>query len=89
MFDAVDLGYYRTTGQIKIMKEKFVENFVRRFAESFGRTSTNEIAFYDIIDSPPKVSLGISVNQDIQIYNFSAADFSIANRIDAILETKY
>ena len=31
MIDAVDVAYYRLTGEIKISKEKFVENFTRRF----------------------------------------------------------
>ncbi|MFA5409980.1 MAG: DUF5411 family protein, partial [Bacilli bacterium] len=36
MFDAVDLGYYRRTGELKIIEEKFVENFSRRFSSSYG-----------------------------------------------------
>lgn len=89
MFDAVDLGYYRANGEIKILKEKFVENFVRRFSQSFGRTNTYNLAFYDIVELPPKVSVAINTGQKIQIYNFNAVDFSIDNKIDAILETKY
>ena len=35
MYDAVDLGYYRVSGGIiRIDKEKFAENFTRRFAEN-------------------------------------------------------
>ena len=34
MYDAVDLASYRTTGTVRIDREKFVENFLRRFAES-------------------------------------------------------
>ncbi|MDD3048862.1 MAG: DUF5411 family protein [Bacilli bacterium] len=89
MFDAVDLGYYRTYGEIKIMKEKFVENFTRRFAESFGRTKTYNIIFYDIIEKPPKVSIGLNVGQNIKLYNYNAVDFDIINNIDGILETNY
>jgi hypothetical protein len=89
MFDAVDLGYYRRTGEIKIIKEKFVENFMRRFSESYGRTSTYTVGIYDIIELPPKVSLTVNVGKELQIYNYEAVDFNIENRIDAILETKY
>ena len=33
MIDAVDLAAYRNEGIIRIDREKFVENFLRRFAE--------------------------------------------------------
>jgi hypothetical protein len=89
MFDSVDMGYYRATGEIKIMKEKFVEDFVRRFSESFGKNNTYNIAFYDIIELPPKVSIGLNTGQNVRIYNFNAVDFKIQNQINAILETKY
>ena len=34
MVDSIDISYYRETGNLKIVREKFVENFTRRFAES-------------------------------------------------------
>ena len=34
MVDSIDISYYRETGELKIVREKFVENFTRRFAES-------------------------------------------------------
>lgn len=89
MFDAVDLGYYRRTGEIKIIEQKFVENFLRRFSSSYGRTSDYSVGIYDIIESPPKVSLIVEVGKRLQIYNYEAVDFDVTNRIDAILETKY
>ncbi|MDD2469998.1 MAG: DUF5411 family protein [Bacilli bacterium] len=89
MFDAVDLGHYRRTGNLRIIEEKFVENFVRRFSSVYGRTNNYNVGIYDIIEEPPKVSLILEVGQKLQIYNYEAVDFSIANRIDAILETKY
>lgn len=33
MVDAIDYGYYRTYGELKMNKEKFYEVFLRRFAE--------------------------------------------------------
>jgi hypothetical protein len=89
MFDAVDLGYYRITGRLRIVEEKFVENFTRRFSASYGRTSTYTVGIYDIIEEPPKVSLIVEVGKNLQIYNYDSVDFDIVNRIDAILETKY
>lgn len=89
MYDAVDLGYYRTYGKIKIIKEKFVEDFTRRFSESFGRIQNYNVIFYDIKEEPPKVSVGLNVNQNIQFYNSRPMNFDIMNSIDGILETKY
>ena len=40
MIDAIDISYYRDTGELKIVKEKFVENFTRRFSESTLLTGT-------------------------------------------------
>lgn len=89
MMDAVDLGYYRRHGEIKIIREKFIENFLRRFSESFGRTGNREVVFYDINELPPKVSIGLDVGIDTQIYDFEEVDFNIANNINGILETKF
>ena len=41
MIESVDIAYYRLTGDVKIVKEKFVENFTRRFTE----TSTFSLSF--------------------------------------------
>ena len=58
MLDSIDLAYYRDTGKVKMIQEKFVENFTRRFAESVNYTSTGySIRFYDIMEYPPKVSI--------------------------------
>jgi len=89
MYDAVDLGHYRRTGEIKIIEAKFVENFMRRFSASYGRTTTFTVGIYDIIELPPKVSLIVEVDENLKVYNYEAVDFDITNRIDAILETKY
>ena len=60
MIDAVDYGYYRKYGEVRIIKEKFIENFLRRFAESANLSSTYEVSFYDIYEAPPKVSVKVS-----------------------------
>ena len=85
MTDSIDIGYYRQTGIIKINKEKFVENFVRRFAENANIQKTYKIKIYDVIETPPKVSLQVSTSTYI---TFTGEDFNIINNIDAILETK-
>jgi hypothetical protein len=34
MFDSIDLAQFRNEGKLRIVKEKFVENFTRRFSQS-------------------------------------------------------
>ena len=46
MGDSLDLAHYRKYGEIRIIKEKFVENFVRRFAENAQLSNTYEINLY-------------------------------------------
>jgi hypothetical protein len=88
MMDAVDLGHYRIYGEIRIIEQKFMENFLRRFSESFGRTGDREVVFYHINEKPPKVTIGIDVGFDAKVYNFDAVDFNISNIISGILEMK-
>lgn len=85
LVDAVDLGYYRTSGEIKINADKFVESFLRRFSENVA-LSTYQVDFYGIYESPPKVSVKITTKS--QTYNIGASSnsFDIVDRIDAILE---
>jgi len=86
MIDAVDIPYYSLTGEIAIDKEKFVENFVRRFAESASLNKTYDIKFHDIVETPPKVS--VSVGSKSNVFSFTGEQFNITNKLDAILETK-
>lgn len=88
MYDAVDLAAYRTTGTIRIDREKFVENFVRRFAESASLSRTYKIEIMDVNETPPKVSIRVSSS----VTSTAAGEimnFDIVNKLDAILETPY
>ena len=40
MLDAVDYGTFRSTGELVMSKEKFVEVFIRRFADSVSGQKT-------------------------------------------------
>ena len=62
MYDSIDYGYYKKHGEVKIIKEKFVENFIRRFAESATLNKTYTVNFYKIYETPPVVSLEIKAN---------------------------
>lgn len=90
MIDSVDLVYYRSYKAFKIDREKFVENFLRRFAENASMGKKYKISIYDVNEYPPKVS--IKVNSTAGGVNFLQGDrveFTISNRLDAILETPY
>lgn len=91
MYDSFDLSSYRNDGTIKIVEEKFIENFLRRFAENASLAHTYKIDIYDINESPPKVSIKLSTADSSTSTNVTGEviTFSIVNKIDAILETKY
>ena len=84
MYDAVDMAAARN-GEIKIVKEKFVENFLRRFSENASLAHTYKIDIYDVNESPPKVSLKVSTSDD----KAQGVTFTIGDKIDAIIESKY
>lgn len=92
MYDAIDMTEYRSNkGRIKINQEKFIENFIRRFAENASLAHTYRIDIYDVNEVPPKVSLKLSTADGSTSTNLTGETitFSIVNRIDAVLETKY
>ena len=91
MYDAIDLSSYRIDRVIKINQEKFIENFLRRFAENASLAHTYKIDIYDVNEVPPKVSIKLSTADRSTSTNITGdtITFSIVNKIDAILETKY
>lgn len=94
MVDAIDVAYYRLTGEIKISKEKFVENFTRRFTETstFGQ-GNYKIYFYQIIECPAKVSLRIyDMTSSYNIYttfdsSLEPTQAQLVNELSAILDS--
>lgn len=88
MYDAFDLAAYRSEGVIRIDREKFVENFVRRFADNASLARTYVVEIYDVNEQPPKVSLRVSSSEKGNISG-EIMEFDIQNQIDAILETPY
>lgn len=85
MVDAINYGYYRKYGELKIDREKFMESFIRRFAENVS-FNTYEISFYDIYEAPPKVSVKVSSKTRSFIVAGDPTSFDIVNKVDAILE---
>lgn len=87
MVDSIDISYYRETGELKIVREKFIENFTRRFAESTLIIGTKyTIKFFDIMEEPPKVSVRIDTGIDnYKIYNTSG-NYEVLNQLTGIFE---
>ncbi len=86
MVDAIDYGYYAEYKELRINKEKFVENFLRRFSETININKTYDVDFYDIYEAPPKVSLKVTSNSGTFFVGSAADNFDIINKIDAVLE---
>lgn len=91
MYDSFDLSAYRKDGSIRIIQEKFIENFMRRFAENASLAHTYKIDIYDINENPPKVSIKLSTADGSTSTNATGEviTFSVVNKIDAILETRF
>ena len=94
MEDAIDMYYLRTCGVYRLDKEKFVESFLYRFADSVDTTRDYKIGFYDINEVPPKVSVKVD---SLTAMSFNAktkngtenVKGNISTSYDAILETNY
>jgi hypothetical protein len=84
--DSVDYAYFAQTGQIRIIKEVFVENFLRRFSQSVSLTDTYQIDFYDLYESPPKVSVKITTKTSNFVIGQDNTNLDVSNSIDLILE---
>ena len=85
MLDAVDYGYYRTSGELKINAEKFVESFIRRFSDRVS-LNTYQIDFYGIYEAPPKASVKVTTKSGTYRIGTSESSFDIVNKVDSILE---
>ena len=86
MADAIDWAHYRKYGEIRIVKEKFVEDFTRRFSETVNINKTYNIRFYDIYEAPPKVSVKVTTKTDDFTIFADTTSVPVVNKVDAILE---
>ena len=85
MVDAINYGYYREYGELKMDREKFIESFIRRFAENVS-LNTYQIDFYGIYEAPPKASVKVTSKSNSFIVAGDSTTFDIVNKVDAILE---
>lgn len=88
--DSIDYAYYRKTGELKIVKEKFVESFFRRFSESTNLNAQEgyDVKISNIVESPPKVSVEITSRLGSRTIFDSTNDYNVFNDLDAILYWK-
>lgn len=87
MIDAVDYSYYRLYGNIKMSEQKFVENFIRRFADNVSTRNRYRIEFYDLYEVPPKVSVRISTNtNNFNVANTIGNNYDVTTTLTAVLE---
>ena len=87
MADAIDWSHFRKYGEMRIVKEKFVEDFTRRFAETVNINKKYNIRFYDLYEAPPKVSVKVSSTSNTFTINGNAKNFKLVDKVDAILES--
>ena len=86
MIDAIDVKYYRENGLLRVDKEKLVESFLRRFADSVDNTRNYQVAFYDLSEVPPKVSVKVDSST---VLSFNGDNLEMSTHLDAILENTY
>ncbi len=86
MMESVDYAYYRKYGDLRINSEKFMENFIRRYSDVITINKTSKVSFYDIYESPPKITVEVSTYSTQILIQSTGTDFDIKNRLDAILE---
>lgn len=84
MEDAVDITFYRDSGQIRMDTEKFVENFLIRFAKGVDNTRDYEVSFYDLNEVPPKVSVKV---ESVNSLGYAGDNVQISTTYDGILES--
>ena len=88
MHESIDRTHFRVTEgeEIRIVREQFVENWLRRFAETVNINTEYTIRFYDVWESPPKVSVSVTSSTDTHNVGGEVTDLAIHNRLDAIFE---
>jgi len=81
--DSIDWSFYRKHQLYRIEKEKFVESFLKRFANNVDNTRTYNVKFYDINEVPPKVSVKVD---SLTVLSFDGKAANIQTKVDSIIE---
>ena len=85
MYDSLDETELQN-GKIKINAKEFRKKFIKKFADNAALNKTYKVYIYDINEEPPKVSIKVvsTANEN----SFNIGEFTITNKVDAILESK-
>ena len=79
-------------GTIRIIEEKFVESFVRRFASSAQLNRKYKIIINDIDECPPKVTVTLVATEEFSFLSMFNVEYNcgedIVNVLTGILENK-
>ena len=79
-------------GTVRIVKEKFVESFVRRFANSADLSRKYKIIINDIDECPPKVTVTLVSTEKFSFLSFFKVEYdtdeNIVNVLTGILENR-
>ena len=79
-------------GTIRIIKEKFVESFVRRFASSAQLNRKYKIIINDIDECPPKVTVTLVATEEFSFLSMFNVEYDsgedIVNVLTGILENR-
>ena len=89
LYDSIDYSYFGQTGQVRIIKELYVANFLKRFSQTISLTDTYQIDFYDLYESPPKVSVKVTTKTGNFMVNGDSANVDITNSINLIAEMEW
>jgi len=89
MYDAIDFGTYAKSGKLVMCESKFVEVFLRRFAESVTDNKDYTINFYDIHEYPPKATVTITTATGSQKIIGEDVNLNAITYLNAIIETNY
>lgn len=84
-------------GTIRIIKERFVELFLLKFADSVNLDNNYKIIFNDIDECPPKVTVTVITSKNysaiqkiigVQEEDIYSSDIDVTNVITGILESE-
>ena len=85
MSEATDYGSYLTSGEVVMSREKFVEIFLRRFAESVTPNKNYQVDFYQIYEYPPAATVRIRTTTGTTNIKDNAINVDVDTIISAIL----
>lgn len=81
--DSLDPMFLSRNGVIRMDKEKFMEAFIRRFADNVNDTREYTISFYGLNEVPPKVSIKVD---SLTALSFKGEAANISTSINQLVE---